>query len=73
MSLGQGKSTQLSRRHFLRGVGACVALPVFESLSPVKLLAGEKAVKSVRNPLATTATGARTSGSTRSAARAWPS
>ena len=58
MSLGQGKSTQLSRRHFLRGVGACVALPVFESLSPVKLLAGEKAVKSVRNPLATTATGA---------------
>lgn len=58
MSLGQGKSTHLSRRHFLRGVGACVALPVFESLSSVKLLAGEKGVKLAQTPLATTATGA---------------
>jgi hypothetical protein len=58
MPLGEGKSTQLNRRHFLRGVGACVALPVFECLSPVKLLAGEKAVKSVQTPLATTNTGA---------------
>ena len=58
MALGEGKSIHLSRRHFLRGLGACVALPVFESLSPVKSLAGEKGVKSVLSPLATTATGA---------------
>jgi len=28
-----------SRRHFLRGLGACVALPAFESLAPLKTLA----------------------------------
>ena len=28
----------LSRRHFLRGLGVCLALPAFESF-PVKLLA----------------------------------
>jgi hypothetical protein len=28
-----------SRRHFLRGLGACVALPAFESLAPLKALA----------------------------------
>jgi len=44
-----------TRRHFLRGLGACVALPAFESLSPVRLLAaGAKPT----HPLATTATGA---------------
>jgi hypothetical protein len=44
-----------SRRHFLRGVGACVALPFFASLRPVSLLAGDKVAGSA---LATTATGA---------------
>src|SRR2546426_9292852 len=29
----------LSRRHFLRGLGACMALPAFESLRPFSLLA----------------------------------
>ncbi len=29
----------LSRRHFLRGLGACLALPAFESLRPVGFLA----------------------------------
>ncbi len=28
----------LSRRHFLRGLGACLALPAFESLRPLQLL-----------------------------------
>jgi hypothetical protein len=42
-----------SRRHFLRGLGACVALPAFESLSSLRALAapGTRA-------LATTASGA---------------
>jgi len=43
----------LNRRRFLRGLGACIALPAFESLAPVKLLAAPAA-----SPLATTATGA---------------
>ncbi|HEX3623797.1 MAG TPA: DUF1552 domain-containing protein, partial [Verrucomicrobiae bacterium] len=30
-----------NRRHFLRGLGACLALPAFESLSPTKLFAAE--------------------------------
>jgi len=42
-----------SRRHFLRGLGACIALPAFESLSPMRLLAAGTAAK-----LATTASGA---------------
>lgn len=44
-----------SRRHFLRGLGACIALPVFESFAPVKLLA---AGTSSAAKLATTTTGA---------------
>ena len=44
---------QLSRRHFLRGLGACVALPAFASV-PSRVLGAEAAV----TPLATTATGA---------------
>ncbi len=43
-----------TRRNFLRGLGACLALPAFESLSPLKLLAGETAA----GKLAATATGA---------------
>jgi len=42
----------LSRRHFLRGLGACLALPAFESLHPSSTLAGD----AVR--LATAPTGA---------------
>ncbi len=46
----------LSRRHFLRGVGAAaIALPAFESLRPVQLLAGEPAAA---GKLGVTATGA---------------
>ena len=42
-----------SRRHFLRGLGASIALPAFASLaSPLRLFAGEAPA------LATTATGA---------------
>ena len=44
----------LNRRHFLRGLGACIALPAFESLSPLKLIAAQAAARG----LATTATGA---------------
>src|SRR5881628_1409515 len=43
----------LTRRHFLRGLGACIALPAFESLRPLSLLAAPAAGK-----LAITASGA---------------
>jgi hypothetical protein len=42
-----------SRRHFLRGLGACIALPMFESLRPIQALAASDAIN-----LATTSTGA---------------
>lgn len=45
--------TRFTRRHFLRGLGACLALPAFESIRPLTALAGP----GVR-PLATTSTGA---------------
>jgi Protein of unknown function (DUF1552) len=45
----------LTRRHFLRGLGACLALPAFESLQPLRALAS---TGSAANKLATTATGA---------------
>jgi hypothetical protein len=44
----------MSRRHFLRGLGACVALPTFGSLLTAKMLAAT--TEDIR--LATTATGA---------------
>src|SRR5437868_8155033 len=44
-----------SRRQFLRGVGACVALPLFESLRPARLLGADAAPGGA---LATTPTGA---------------
>ncbi len=44
---------QFNRRNFLRGLGACIALPALESLRPIGLSAAEAA-----SPLATTATGA---------------
>jgi len=43
----------LTRRHFLRGLGACVALPALESFTPLKTLAAPAG-----SGLATTATGA---------------
>jgi hypothetical protein len=48
-------SSGVSRRHFLRGLGACLALPAFGSLTPLKLLAAEAAVP---GKLGVTATGA---------------
>src|SRR2546428_2392290 len=45
----------LSRRHFLRGLGACLALPSFESLRPLSLLAADA---NTAGQLGTTATGA---------------
>jgi hypothetical protein len=45
--------TAFNRRTFLRGAGACIALPLFESLSAIRLLAAAPAAK-----LASTATGA---------------
>ncbi len=48
------KFSSLSRRRFLRGLGACVTLPAFESLLPVKLLAASPP----EDALATTITGA---------------
>jgi len=44
-----------TRRHFLRGLGACIALPAFESLAPSSMFAGAAAPA---GKLATTATGA---------------
>src|SRR5215208_908913 len=46
-------SSGTSRRHFLRGLGASIALPAFASLGGTRLLASEGASR-----LATTATGA---------------
>lgn len=51
--VNRGMNMNLSRRHFLRGLGACVALPAFASASS-RLLAADSGVAS----LATTATGA---------------
>ena len=48
------RQAAVSRRGFLRGVGACVALPLLESLRPAGLFAAESAAAS----LASSATGA---------------
>src|SRR5436190_9396611 len=50
------KSQGLDRRSFLRGLGACVALPAFESFAPARLVAKEKA--GVASGLGVTSTGA---------------
>jgi hypothetical protein len=42
-NLAAERLASLSRRRFLRGLGACVALPAFESLSPRGLLAAPAA------------------------------
>src|SRR5437764_4159660 len=43
-NLAAERHASLSRRHFLRGLGACVALPAFESLHPLRLLAAPAGV-----------------------------
>jgi hypothetical protein len=50
------RQAAMSRRNFLRGVGACLALPAFESLTPLKLLAADAATSAGK--LAVTASGA---------------
>jgi hypothetical protein len=49
------RRASLSRRHFLRGLGACLALPAFESLGGVRLLASpagaDKASASIAAPV----------------------
>lgn len=52
-SLSALRFEAMSRRHFLRGLGACVALPTFASLLPRRALAANAAL-----PLGTTASGA---------------
>ncbi len=57
MSSNQAKTVAFNRRSFLRGLGACIALPVFESLMPVRSFAALTGSVSATGP-ATTATGA---------------
>ncbi len=52
---GAPRFASLNRRRFLRGLGACLALPAFESLGTTGLLAAETVAA---GKLATTATGA---------------
>jgi hypothetical protein len=54
-NLAAERHASLSRRHFLRGLGACLALPTFASLRPVGLLAAEAGAA---GPLAGSASGA---------------
>ena len=49
------RSAGFTRRHFLRGLGACIALPAFESFGPMRLGAAPGAAG---GQLATTASGA---------------
>jgi len=42
-SLAAQRAASLSRRHFLRGLGACLALPALESLRPARALAAAAA------------------------------
>src|SRR5882724_1086118 len=65
MQTGPGPNenrVRLDRRRFLRGLGACVALPLFESLRPAGLFAGPVVAwsgdQATTGPLAATATGA---------------
>ena len=49
----QSGFSAVNRRNFLKGIGACIALPALESLAPSKLFAAEVALQT-----ATTSTGA---------------
>ena len=48
------RHASLTRRHFLRGLGACLALPALQSLRPMNTIAAGTSTP----PLATTASGA---------------
>src|SRR5437660_250646 len=52
------RDASLSRRRFLRGIGACMALPAFESLLRPGFCAAATATTTEAGALATTATGA---------------
>jgi hypothetical protein len=52
--LARQRHNSFSRRNFLRGLGACIALPAFESIVPVRLFAAA----ADSGKLATTASGA---------------
>jgi hypothetical protein len=54
-NLARQRPGAFTRRNFLRGLGACIALPAFESLVPMKLFAAHALSA---GGLATTATGA---------------
>ena len=56
-SQGAERQAAFTRRNFLRGLGACIALPAFESLVPVRSLAVLTGASSTAK-LATTASGA---------------
>lgn len=56
-SQGAERQAAFTRRNFLRGLGACIALPAFESLVPVRSLAALTGAGSTAK-LATTASGA---------------
>jgi hypothetical protein len=53
-ALAAQRVASISRRHFLRGAGVCLALPALESLLPSRVLAAEARA----GKLATTSTGA---------------
>ena len=53
MTMRRDANTEPNRRHFLRGLGAAIALPSFTSFGPSRLLAADGAASG----LATTATG----------------
>ena len=40
-NIARARFASLTRRHFLRGLGACLALPAFESVRPLAALAAE--------------------------------
>lgn len=58
MSTRPDQTAAATRRHFLRGLGAAVALPAFESLGGMRVIAPAAAAAAQGGALATTATGA---------------
>src|SRR5580765_3695056 len=50
-NLAAERQASLTRRHFLRGLGACLALPAFESFRPLNLLAAPPSVAGKTTPV----------------------
>jgi len=50
-NLARERQASLNRRHFLRGLGACLALPAFESIRPLNLLADAGGASAKTAPL----------------------